>query len=58
MEKLAIIDYSTASIHIYDIDPEIDIDESYIESLGFNIDECYWMFGETINIIHHKELLK
>ena len=58
MEKLVILDYVVPSVHIYDIDSEADIDEEYIENLGFNTDSCSWMFGEDVEIIHHKEVLK
>ena len=35
MEKLVIIDYSDLSVHFYDIDSEANIDEDYLEELGF-----------------------
>jgi len=58
MEKLVILDYVIPSVHIYDVDPEADVDEEYIENLGFNTNSCNWMFGEEMEIIYHKEVLK
>lgn len=53
LEDLAILCYSTSEIHIYKVHIDDDIDEKYIKNLGFNPDECSWMFGESINIINH-----
>ena len=58
MEDLVILDYSTASVHFYKIDNDADVDYDYIEKLGFNPDECNWMFAEDIEIIKHKGILK
>ena len=58
MEDLVILDYSTASVHFYKIDNDADVDYDYIEKLGFNPDECNWMFAEDIEVIKHKGILK
>ena len=58
MEKLIILDYVVPTVHIWDIDSDADIDETYIENLGFNTNSCHWMFGDEMEIIHHKEVLK
>lgn len=58
MEKLVILDYVVPSVHVYDVDTEANIDETYIENLGFNTNSCSWMFGDGIDIIFHKEVLK
>ena len=58
MEDLVILDYSTASVHFYKVDNDADVDYDYIEKLGFNPDECSWMFAEDIEIIKHKGILK
>lgn len=58
MEDLVILDYSTASVHFYKVDNDADVDYNYIEKLGFNSDECSWMFAEDIEIIKHKGILK
>lgn len=58
MEDLVILDYSTASVHFYKVDNDADVDYDYIEKLGFNPDECSWMFAENIEVIKHKGILK
>lgn len=58
MEKLVILDYTNATVHFYDVDSEANIDESYIDGLGFEPNNCLWMFAEQMEIIFHKEVLK
>ena len=58
MEELVIIDYNKLAVHFYKVDCDANIDENYIEKLGFNPDECSWMFAEDIEIIKHKGILK
>ena len=58
MEKLIILDYTNATVDLYDVESDANIDESYIEELGFNTNNCYWMFGENMEITFHKEVLK
>ena len=55
MEKLVVLDYSTLSVHFYDIDTDKDID---IEELGFKESQCSWMFGDSMDITFHKEAVK
>lgn len=55
MEKLVIIDYNDLSVHFFDVATNRDID---IEELGFKQSQCSWMFGESIDIVFHKEVLK
>ena len=57
MEDLVIIDYSTLSVHFYKVDSDANIDEDYLEKLGFHTNECFWMFAEDIGIIKHKGVL-
>ena len=57
MEDLVILDYSTSTVHFYRVDNNANIDENYIEKLGFNPNECSWMFAEDIGIIKHKGVL-
>lgn len=54
MEQLVILDYTNATVDIYDIDPEVDITDDYIDSLGHNPNNCFWMIGENIEIIRHR----
>ena len=58
MKDLVILDYSTASVHFYKVDNNADFDYNYIDKLGFNPDECSWMFAEDIEVIKHKGILK
>ena len=58
MEDLVIFNYSTASVHFYKVDNNADLDYNYIDKLGFNPDECSWMFAENIEVIKHKGILK
>ena len=58
MEDLVILDYNTASVHFYKVDNNADLDYNYIDKLGFNPDECSWMFAEDIEVIKHKGILK
>ena len=58
MKDLVILDYSTASVHFYKVDNNADLDYNYIDKLGFNPDECSWMFAEDIEVIKHKGILK
>lgn len=58
MEDLVILDYSTLTVHFYKVDSNADINDDYIEKLGFNTNECSWMFAEDIEVIKHKGILK
>ena len=57
MEDLVILDYSNSTVHFYKVDNDADINDDYIEKLGFNTNECSWMFAEDIGIIKHKGVL-
>ena len=57
MEKLVILDYSTSTVHIHNVDTEANIDEEYLEKIGYHCRNCSWMFGEDIEIISHKGIL-
>ena len=58
MEKLVILEFNTLSVHVYNVDKDANIDEEYISNLGYHTSECSWMFGEEIDIVHHKGILK
>ena len=59
METLVILDYATASVHIFKVNKDVNIDYDYINNLGFGIkaDNCYWMIAEDIEFIKHKGVL-
>ena len=58
MERLVILDYIIPTVHIYDIDSDVEVDEGYINDLGFNSSCCNWIVGNKMEIIYHKEVLK
>ena len=57
MEDLVILDFNNATVHFYKVDKDTNINDDYIEKLGFNTNECSWMFAEDIGIIKHKGIL-
>lgn len=50
---LIILDYCNGTVHIYNVDSNIIVDERYIIDLGFNLSNCEWMCGKNIEIIKH-----
>lgn len=60
MEKLVILDFivQNVTIHIYNINPDVEVDEDYIKKLGFNPNYCSWHFGNKAEVINHKEVLE
>lgn len=52
MEKIVVLDYSDASVNIYNITDDLENMESeeILSKLGYNIDECYIMYGGNITI--------
>lgn len=60
MEKIIILEFGAQNIHvhIYNVNEYTDVDWDYIQSLGFNPDDCIWYFATNINILNHKETLK
>ena len=58
MEDLVILNYNTSTVHFYKVDSNADINDDYIEKLGFNTNECSWIFAEDIEVIKHKGILK
>lgn len=56
MNQLVILDYNTAKVHLYKVDPKVTVDEEYILSLGFKKKNIEWMFGK-LEVIKHKDIL-
>ena len=54
MDDLVILDYNTGEVHIYKVQGDKEIDSTYLDSLGHNPDDCYYMVGQSINIIDHR----
>lgn len=53
MKKLVVLDYSDASVHIFDVLPDIEVDDEYVDSIGFNMSNCYWMLSDYLDIKYH-----
>lgn len=51
INDLVILDYSTGEVHIYKVQEDKEID---LDSLGHNPNDCYYMVGQFINIIDHR----
>lgn len=58
MDKLIILDYTNTTVDVWEVEPNVTIDESFIESLGYNVSGCSWMSGADMEIYFHKEILK
>ena len=58
MEELVILDHSDSSVHFYKVDKDADLDYDFIAKLGFNPDECSWMYAEDIDVFKHKGIIK
>ena len=58
MEDLVILDFNNATVHFYKVDKDTNINDDYIEKLGFNTNECSWMCAEDVEVIKHKGILK
>lgn len=55
-QQLAIVDYITLEIHLFDVDTDRDIE---LSELGFRDSNCHYMWREgEIPVIHHKEVIK
>ena len=57
MEELVIMDYSTSTIHFYQIDSDRVIDDDFILNLGFNPSSCSWIYDKFIDIRKHRNIL-
>ena len=58
MEDLVILDFNNATVHFYKVDKDTNINDDYIEKLGFNPDECSWIYAEDIDVFKHKGIIK
>lgn len=54
-KKLVILDYSKNQVHIFNTE-DINIDDTYVENLGFNTNQCYYIYG-NIDILEHLGIL-
>lgn len=58
MKKLAIIDYGSNTIHLYNADDDLKITPDVVSFLGFNPDKVDIMLGKQIDITNHVGILK
>ena len=58
MEDLVILDFNNATVHFYKVDKDTNINDDYIEKLGFDTNECSWIYAEDVEVIKHKGILK
>ena len=56
MEKLIVLDCSTAKVHVHNVERNKPIDESYVQNLGYDSSNCNWMAGD-LEFIYHKGIL-
>lgn len=56
MKKLVVIDYVTNTVHIHSIDENLKITDEYVDSLGYGVNNCYYISGD-IDIIEHQGIL-
>ena len=57
MEELVIMDFSTSTIHFYQVDTDRRIDYNFIIDLGFNPSSCSWIYDKFIDVRKHKNIL-
>jgi len=57
MSQLVILNYSTSTIDVYNINSETMVDEAYITTLGYNLEECSWMYANELSINFHTQVL-
>ena len=57
MEELVIMDFSTSTIHFYQIDSDRVIDNDFILNLGFNPSSCSWIYDKFIDVRKHRNIL-
>ena len=50
MRKLGIFDYSSGTLHIFNISDDVEDINEYIESEGFRLENVYWMIIEHVYI--------
>lgn len=58
MKKLAIIDYGSNTIHLYNADDYLKVTPDIVSFLGFNPDKVDIMLGKQIDITNHVGILK
>lgn len=47
---ISVLDYSSGSLWVFKIPKETDDIEIYLSNLGYNLDNCYWMITNYVNL--------
>lgn len=58
MTKLFILDYANSIVDIYDMEDSVEVNEELIEELGHNSTHCSWMYGDDIEMIYNREVIR
>ena len=56
VNRLAVMDWSTNTIHVYQTAPDLEVTDEYVENLGFKMTQCHYMTGK-VSIIEHQGIL-
>ena len=51
MRDLVVMDYSVGNVYTYSVPESIEVNDEYIESLGYKIDEVSWMCCKNTQIV-------
>ena len=56
VNKLAVMDWSSDELHIYQTAPDLKVTDEYVESLSFKMTQCHYMTGK-VSIVEHQGIL-
>lgn len=57
MSRLIILDYANAKVHFYDVDVGVEVNDEYLERIGFKESEFSYMICDAAEIVFHKKPL-
>lgn len=57
MEKLVILNYENLTVHSYNMEEGVEVNEELISSLGFSPSNCHWMSGAVDTFFHKGTIL-
>lgn len=44
-QQVAVLDFTTATVHIFNLPEGVDDIESFLDERGFDVSNCQWMAG-------------
>lgn len=56
MKTLVVLDYGMSMVHFYNVVTDVEINDEYIEELGFNLDQVSYICGD-LDVFKHKGIL-